>query len=438
MKKVALFSLVVSSLMLQAGENIFYDGKASGQARLFYIDREYQGSGGNKTHRGSTSIGGYLKYETAPFSGLNLGAAFYTTNEIHSRETVDQTLFGPNNKNTTYLGEAYLNYKYANTNFKAGRQKLSTPMIGDDDARMLPNLFEAYVLTNSDIKNLHITLAHVSKEAQGSFGRSYNAGADKPNAVLSVTSGYSYVDSLSNATKFTNMGKYAFGKKTDGVTMLGLKYSASKYLSFELWDYYAYDIANIIYAEALANWECLLSDSITPYAGVQYIREDNIGDDIAGKIKSDFIATKLGFKFTNFDLMFAYSHTGSNSNKARPLERAIVSPWGGMSAYTQGMVTRHQFMAGVDAKKVALSYNSKDLGLNLTSIGYYTHFEMDGKSGYGISRDASEAGFDFIYNPEALKNLNLRLRGNFPRNYANGGAGKTGWNEYRFIVNYNF
>ena len=64
---------------------------------------------------------------------------------------------------------------------------------------------------------------------------------------------------------------------------------------------------------------------------------------------------------------------------------------------------------------------------------------MDAYSGYGIARTATESGFDIQYYPEGVKNLQLRLRGNFPRKFAEATAGiDTGWDEYRFIVNYNF
>jgi len=40
---------------------------------------------------------------------------------------------------------------------------------------------------------------------------------------------------------------------------------------------------------------------------------------------------------------------------------------------------------------------------------------------------------------KAVKNLQLRLRGNFAEDFNVNGAGDTvGWNEYRFIANYNF
>lgn len=450
MKKQVILSIAaigfVSAASLNAADDIntmFSEGKVSGQARMFYIDREYQGSAGTKTHRGTTAIGGYLKYETASLSGFNLGAAFYTTNKIDSRNTVDQTLLGQDNENYTMLGEAYLGYKYQNTSFKGGRQKLSTPMLGDDDARMIPNLFEAYVLTNKDISNTTLTLGHVTKFAQGTFGRAYSATptASNANKLLSATSGYSYIDSLDQTGEFENVGTYAFGESTNGITMASITYTGIENLKLTLWDYYAHDIMNIVYADANFSWKCLITDMIKPYAGVQVIKEDSVGDEFGGDIDSTYVAAKFGFKIQNLDLSFAYSKTGDNNAAelaSGGVTNAIISPWGGMPAYTQGMVTRHMFMAGTAASKVAATYNFKDMGANLTTTAYYTEFDMDKNSGYGIERTANEAGFDAIYNPQAIKNLQLRLRGNFPRGFAESSSGKTGWNEYRFIANYNF
>jgi len=57
--------------------DMFQQGKVSGQIRMFYIDREYQGGSGSKTHRDTTALGGHLKFETAKLSGFYAGAAFY-------------------------------------------------------------------------------------------------------------------------------------------------------------------------------------------------------------------------------------------------------------------------------------------------------------------------------------------------------------------------
>jgi hypothetical protein len=425
---------------------MFKEGKASGQIRMFWVDREYQGTAGNKTHRDATAIGGYLKYETGDLKGLSLGTAFYTTNGLFLESPRDDytqndmTLLGPDNENYSMVGELYAQYKRGNNTFKGGRQKLDTPITGSDDARMTPNLFEAYLLTNKDVPNTTLIAGHITRFAQGSFGRVYNhrETSAATSKLLSVTSGYSYVNSLDQTGSFVNMGTYAFGQSTNGVSILSATYTGIENLKLQLWDYYAHDIANIVYGEANLDWKCFISDNIKPSAGIQIIKQNDVGDSYAGELEGLYAAGKVGFQINNFDLGFAYSQTAKNSATDSKLKNAIITPWGGMSAYTQAMVTRHMFIAGTKAYKVNGGYNFKDLGANLTTSAYYTEFDMDPNSGYGLERTASEAGFEAIYYPEDVKNLQLRFRGNFPRSYAESSSGTTGWSEYRFIANYNF
>ncbi len=451
-KKVILSTATIALLSLSnlsAADDLsgmFSGGKANGQIREFSISRSVERSAATDYTRNANAIGGYLKYETADFKGLSFGSAFYTTNGFLNDSNkkdyteVDPTLLGKYNENYSMLGEAFIQYKMANTTFKAGRQKLDTPMLGSDDARMLPNLFEAYVLTNKDIANTTLTLGHVTKFAQGTFGRAYDANLNHANAVLSTTAGYSYVDSRNQVGSFNNVGTYAFGEKTDGITMAAASYTGIANLKLDLWDYYAHDIMNIIYGEANYSWKCLVSDALKPYAAVQIIKEDSVGDEFGGDIDSTYAAAKFGVKVQNFDLSLAYSKTDNNdaANNNGNLKDAVVSPWGGMPAYTQGMVTRHMFLAGTDATKVALSYNFKDLGANVLATIYYANFNMAANNGYTYG-DAKENGFDVIYNPSIVKNLQLRLRANYADDFSvNASGATTSWDEYRFIANYNF
>ena len=444
-KHIALSAIAVgllSSVSLQAADDLssmFSEGKTSGEIRMFYIDREYQGSSGADTHRNSTAVGGNIKFETADYKGLSFGTALYTTNEIPllNYDDVDPTLLGVNDKSYSILGEAYLQYKYENTTFKGGRQKLNTPMAGADDARMLPNMFEAYLLINSDIPNTTLIAGHVSKFAQGTFGRVYDAASSPANSILSATSGYSAFDSRNQVGDFVNMGTYSVGQSTNGVSVASASYKNGNF-NAQVWDYFAHDIVNIIYADAGISWNCLLSDSIKPYASVQLINESDIGNSYAGSLSGMYWSAKVGAKYENFNAYVAYSQTSQNDAGEAASENAIITVWGGMPAYTQGMVTRHQFLAGTKATKVVASYNFKDMGANVSAAAYYASFDMDANSGYGIARTATEPGFDIKYKPESVKNLQLRLRGNFPRSFAEGATGDTGWNEHRLIANYNF
>jgi len=445
MKKNIVFSLIAMGMLSSVNaadsiEAMFSEGKVSGQIREFSISRgvEYTDSSKDYT-RDANAIGGHLKFESAEFNGLSLGTAFYTTNGFANDSdktdytTVDPTLLGPDNESYSLLGEAYLQYKRGNTAFKAGRQKLNTPMAGADDARMLPNLFEAYVLSNTDVADTTLIAAHVTGFAQGTFGRAYGGG------VLSATAGYSAVDSKDQVGSFENMGSYAIGQKTDGVSVVAAVYTGVENLKIQLWDYYAHDILNAIYGQVDFKWNCLLTDSVKPFVSAQVIKESAIGDKLVGDVAGMYWGAKFGAKVENFTAYLAYSATSENDATDAATANAIISPWGGMPAFTQGMVTRHVFLAGTKASKVAASYNFKAFGPDVSTTLYYANYSMAEYNGYTYG-DAAETGFDVIYKPAAIKGLNLRLRGNFADdfNVADVTGATVGWSEYRFIANYSF
>ena len=429
---------LLSSSSVSAADDIgamFSEGKVSGEVRAFYINRDDNTKADNQI---ATAIGGKLLYETASLSGVSLGAGFYTTNRIlkglesSTPSMLNTTLLGNDSKSYSILGEAYVKYNAENlgskTTFKIGRQMLNTPLAGADDARMVPNLFEAYVMQNQDVADTTLVLAHVTKMAAGSFANAYNGG------IVGATAGYTSVagNTAAYQGKFTDMGTWAVGQDTKGVSTVGAIYNKGS-LKLQAWDYYAHDILNAVYLQADVKWNCLLSDKIKPFAAVQYINENDVGSSFAGKVDSDFIGAKIGAGIGGLKAYVAYSQQ-SKADAGEELQNSTITPWGGMPAFTQGMVTRHMFLAGTKATKVAGTYNFKDHGVNLSATAYYAHFDMDANSGYGTARTATEPGFDIKYYPEAVKNLQLRLRGNFPNEFGN----NRNWDEYRFIASYKF
>ncbi|CAA6827260.1 MAG: FIG01144323: hypothetical protein [uncultured Sulfurovum sp.] len=454
MKQIVVLS-VVASTMIMAGGNIApvepavepaveaapavekeSTGKVSGQLRAFYIDRTYSGSLEN--NRNSLAVGGWLGYDSAELNGLSFGTKFYAVEglRIHDKSedvlgsaSYDPSLYGDGFADYGFIGEAYLTYKAGKTDIKVGRQKLNTPLAGADDARMLPNLFEAAVLHNNDIENTTLALAHITKQTVGTFGNVYGA----PSA-LSLQSGYGLGYKEGTNGKFADVGVIALGKGNDtaGVTAAAVIYKGIEGVKLQAWNYYAHDILNAVYLQADLGWNCLISDSIKMKGSVQYINQSDIGDALAGEVDSNYIAGKIGTSIGNLSGYVAYSQTDSSDGA---MNGGIITPWGGMPAFTQGMVTRHMFFADTATTKVAATYNMKEMtGLNLKATGYYTSFDIGSENTYkpGTEWTAKEAGFDIKY--QATKALNLRFRGNFPTDFAPG----LDWSEYRLIANYTF
>lgn len=424
---IALSSLILSqTLATDSLSKAMKSGKVTGEVRAFYIDRTYSGSTDN--NRNAFALGGNLGYESGSYHGFSVGAKAYTTNglginsEKNSKDT-DPSLFGDNYDSYSTLGEAYLQYSISNTTVKVGRQKLATPLAGTDDARMLPNLFEAALLINKDIQNTTLIGAHVTKMGVGTFANVYGAGS-----MLSLQSGYGLGYKLGTSGKFADMGEIALGSgtDTDGVTALAGIYSNAG-LTLQLWDYYAHDILNAIYLEG--KYSTKFRDIGLNVAG-QYINQSEVGDELAKAVDVNYFGAKIGASYGMLSGYFAYSST--SDDKDTVTNGGVITPWGGMPAYTQGMVTRHQFFADTDAMKGAVKIKPID---ELSLALYYVEFDIGKSNTYKPDTKnwtATEAGFDAIY--QASKKLKLRFRGNFPSEF----APNLDWSEYRLIAYYNF
>jgi imipenem/basic amino acid-specific outer membrane pore len=460
MKKSILPLLVSAPLFSGEVANnfseIFEKGKGSGEWRTFYITRDRHGTYGDKQDdTNGLASGGHLKFETAPYYGLNLGFAIYSTNPVINAKTgkknIDPSLYGDDKDGYSILGEAYLQYGSATGNlYKIGRQKLNTPLAGTDDARMLPNLFEAYLFQTKHIPDSTLVLAHATKFAAGSFSNIYwdlsgNAGANgiTGKGYMTLSSGYG----LNNDSgKFMNMGHYAVNQDTDGVSILGFENKSIPNTTIKLWNYYASDILNATYGQI--DHSMKVGDDLTAFVSGQMIIESSVGDEFAGVIDSQYYAGKIGLKSKRFTAYGAYSAVPTKNENGDI--GAIITPWGGIPAYTQGMVTRHQFFADTTAAKVAGTIKFKeDFGLPLSLTGYYIVFDttdeegkhkIGGGSTYKKNWIAKESGFDAIYKPS--KNIMYRLRYNAPRDFVfvsvDDKTETIHWDELRFIISYKF
>ena len=465
MRNYLALSVIVSTLLMAGGdiapvEPVFAvqkaqvdNGEVFGQFRTFYVDRTYAGSFVN--NRNALATGGYIGYKSPDFNGLTAVVAVYGTYgfEIHDLSieddlvnnwaSYDPTHTGRDGENYAFIGQAYLNYKFDNTNIKVGRQRLDTPLMGADDTRILPNLFEAAVLSNTDIGDTTLILAHVTRETAGTFSNIYDNGWG-----LGFASGYGAGTTYAQSGDFVNMGTMALGyedfkygdenvaidNSTDGVTVGAVIYKGIEGLTLQAWDYYAHNILNTMYLQADYGWNCRMYENIKMSVSAQHIGQSDVGGSLAGNVDSDYWGVKLGASSGALSTYIAYSQTGESDGTT---SGGIITPWGGMPAFTQGMVTRHQFFSDTDTWKVVGACNLNELlGADVKASVYYTKFDIGQSNSYdyGTAWIASESGWDIQYNVDSVEGLNLRARANYPRDFKDG----LDWDEYRLIVNYSF
>lgn len=241
-------------------KQIFINATLSGQVRSMYAGYDQKKVGEINTH--ATALGGMLKYELANFNGFNAGFAlsgsqdldFATGDKTYSKQNPE--LSSPKGSYAT-LSEAYINYANDGLNIRLGRQMIDTPLADTDDIRMVPNTFEAYMLTY-DYNNLIFTLGNVQKWQ----------GAD---------AGLGYDDTTKLSSKWID---------TEGTTMIGLSYDDE--YKFNAWHYDIQKTQNATQASYFDIGYHHQGD-ISLHVSLQYLKESekknsNVAADIYGAL----------------------------------------------------------------------------------------------------------------------------------------------------------
>jgi hypothetical protein len=438
MKKIVL-SVVAASTVASIGSfaaddltSAFKDGKASGQIRAFYITRDYdkRNNDAGTPDRSGFALGGKLGFETAPMYGVSAGAMFYTTNGMGLKNAdvtkVDPTLFatGTDKPDTTYLGQAYIQAVIGKTTMKVGRQELNTPLAGMDDARMLPNLFEAAVIINKDVPETVLIGAVVTRMAAGTFANGY--GTNGTGLNLALQSGYG---AGKDTGRFVTMSKVALGSAVEDKSVYAIAAinNSVKGLTLQAWDYYANDILNAIYAQV--DYKFNLGVDVT--ASYQFWYENSIGDKLAGDVKSMLNGAKLAVTPAKGANVYVAA-SATQKNEGKRFNGGMITPWGGTPGFVQGTVTRLGYTAGTNAWKVGGSY---DIIPGLNAHMSYAKFNVGKQAQYSAAtHDAGETDIDITYKPSSIKNLELKIRGIFARDF----VPNQDFDEYRVIANYNF
>ncbi len=164
---ISALAIATSLTNLSAADDLskaFANGKIKGEIKSVYSSSNFLGN--TKTDNIST-IGGSLSYVTGDFYGFSVGATFQASHVIDDRNK-NNVFKGDLDASGAVLSEAYLNYKLSNTNVKAGRQFIYTPLVssaitGKSSESLVKDSFEAYLITNTDIPNTTITAGYVDK-----------------------------------------------------------------------------------------------------------------------------------------------------------------------------------------------------------------------------------------------------------------------------------
>jgi imipenem/basic amino acid-specific outer membrane pore len=379
-RSLLLFMLLSLSSSAQELEDIFKDGKVSGQLRAFWYDGDRE----LRIDRTALTVGGILSYKTAPYDGFSGGVSLFSSNGItsltHMPESGQTHNLNLDGSSINTIGEAYLQYSGYNTLIKYGRQRLDLPLANDYYNRMLPNSFEALSLENQSLRNTTLKAAYIT-------GWKYKASDTFVSPTISL------------------------GLDRD-IAVLGTIYSPKPSLKIELYDTYVHDVMNAPYFQIIDNEMWKSSDGTTLSGALQYLNERSIGIDAAGEFDTYLLGLRGTLTQGKWSLSALYTQIGDQSLLGTG-GRYEKMGWGAFITYTDLQIDGESENAGAKAYGSVLTYRP-DSNFEI-SAKYMRIDQSDAIQSNPISLtknprpDSDEVNIDATYQPRKEFRLRTRL-----------------------------
>jgi len=291
MKKIITLSLISLNLLASQTisssiEDMFNNGSLSGEIRTLHSSY----TNDNSENSYATAIGGSLNYELANYNGFSGGVEFRTSQDINlltgEGDKFNDELSSVNG-NYNQLTQAYISYEYENLKLSVGRQLLDTPLADSDDIRMIPNSFEAYILTYK-LNDFSFVAGNVQK------WQGVDAGLD---------------DGWIKTAKY-------------GVNLAAVLYTNDT-IEATLWYYNITKVSNAIYSDITTTLE--LSKDFSLDLALQYLDESELNDS---GVEATIYGVSTSLDYNNFGFTLAYNHSSKVDGKSS------FSGFGGGTLYT--------------------------------------------------------------------------------------------------------
>jgi hypothetical protein len=215
------------------------------------------------------------------------------------------------------------------------------------------------------------------------------------------TAGAAVRPNLIDQAEFHGIDKITLGPNkpdsTNGITVFNAGYNGFKNLKLALWNYYADDISNNLYAQAdytlpVKSWKLKL--------GGQYLYQKDVGDNLAGDLNFRMWGLKAVLAGKGWSVFGAFNHSGGDTK--------MLNAWGGDPGYTSMIFSRNQYRESVDAFQVGFQYKILKNLMFKAAYSKYKESETDaparvlgaGSSGFvSPQKDADELDLVLVYKP---------------------------------------
>jgi len=365
-----------------------------------------------KLDQSTFGIGGKLALDTGSWNGLKAKVAYYQTSDLglsHSNpKRTDAYMFDVDKRPYSIIGEASVEYKNKNSTFLLGRQEIDTPIVSTYDYRIIPNLFEAYSYTNTELPHTAITLSYITKmsglDGLVSFKR-FESMAQQTYTSLAM-SDLQTIDSNDGDTLDIS------GISGDqGVIMSGIVYDDG--LRIQGWNYYCRDVIDEFYMDITYPYE--LNSHFTSTFEVQGygVREMGVFKDflhnlgLNGSYELFGAKVSLEEKTIGLTTSLAYNFFTGNTHTV-----TAFGNWGGYPEYVaipymfaqDGSVSA---LAKSQMGKLSMKYDLAKAGFeNQTLIAGYSIIDLD----ESVMPRSDIRLMNFVYKAKISKSLGLKMQ----------------------------
>jgi hypothetical protein len=397
----AFVGILLSNVTASAAENLkdaFTEGTLKGEIRTYYFTRDFDN---NTTDREDMAIGTLLSYRTAPLYGITAGVSTATSSSISSDD--DKAVYGllaadasGDHDNYARLQEYFVQGNWFNTTLKLGAQQVSSPFLNGHDIRMTPKTYRGLTLENRSVENLVLKAFYLTD---------YMGWSDEDFKSMSSVTGEGDADEPLLA------GSITYRLPVDIASV-----------DAEAWHYRLDDVFNSSYFKANMSKQF---ENVRIHFTPSFLKQDSLGDDLAGHFDTHQYGFNTGVKFSGFDITAFYAKTG---------EDAIFAPWGDGKVLIQQINASGR--ADEDAYALKLGYDFANVGMNGLSAYVFQGLYDAPNSGANSASDISETNFSVQYKFAGnLDGLSARVRYAMV-DYDDDTA--EDFNDFRIYLNYSF
>jgi hypothetical protein len=447
MKIVVILLLMIVTMHADQYMDQFNDKNESLSGHIRLIHVLYGKENGYDPQTGST-VGFNLKYRTKSFYGLqaNVGIHYVgdtsltdfskDSNGKYIKKIASGLFLTPDFSSKTVLDEANIVYRYNDSIvFKIGRRHppetlpsyISSP-IALFKVSQVENAYEAVSIHVKPLDDTVVSIAQITRMMLGSRATTDYALIGEYTNTAGVA-----VNPSELKGKFTDIEKLAFANgldsdgnsvDTSGITMFSFINRLFPQTTIQLWNYYAYDIVNFLNFQVDKKFSLNNMDTTLKF---QYLKEDDIGDSLAGDIGASMFGVAIDLKMN----AFAFSAAYNNSNGE------FFNPWGFDSGFTSSLFSRNEYRDDVSAYKVGALYKvNPQLKVSMSYANYGQSNSYGGNVDRTLypSRDATEIDTVVSYKP--TEKLTVKLLNVLRTSEYESSTSDRKQNQWRIIAEY--